>query len=76
MPTLIQVKAHAGSGVLRTTIHEWGDSMRTTGELLYLLMVIGGFTIFAATLAWVERSWRPKQNVSASPAQYARQPAE
>lgn len=34
--------------------------MRSTGELLYLLMVIGAFTTFAVVLAWVERSWRPK----------------
>jgi hypothetical protein len=33
--------------------------MRSTGELLYLLMVIGAFTIFAIVLAWVERTWRP-----------------
>jgi hypothetical protein len=33
--------------------------MRSTGELLYLLMVIGGFAIFAIVLAWVERTWRP-----------------
>ena len=35
--------------------------MRGTGELLYLLMVIGAFTIFTAVLAWVERTWRPKR---------------
>jgi hypothetical protein len=34
--------------------------MRSTGELLYLLMIIGAFTIFATVLAWVERTWRPK----------------
>lgn len=33
--------------------------MRSTGELLYLLMVIGAFTIFAIVLAWAERTWRP-----------------
>jgi hypothetical protein len=33
--------------------------MRSTGELLYLLMVIGAFTIFAIALAWAERTWRP-----------------
>jgi hypothetical protein len=35
--------------------------MRSTGELLYLLMVIGAFTIFAIALAWAERTWKPKQ---------------
>lgn len=34
--------------------------MRSTGEMLYLLMVIGAFTAFALVLAWVERSWQPK----------------
>jgi hypothetical protein len=33
--------------------------MRSTGELLYLLMVIGAFSIFAIVLAWVERTWQP-----------------
>jgi hypothetical protein len=35
--------------------------MRSTGELLYLLMVIGAFTIFTIVLAWVERTWQPKR---------------
>jgi hypothetical protein len=34
--------------------------MRSTGEMLYLSMVIGAFTIFALVLAWVERTWQPK----------------
>jgi hypothetical protein len=33
--------------------------MRSTGELLYLLMVIGAFAIFTIVLAWAERTWRP-----------------
>ena len=39
--------------------------MRSTGELLYLLMVIGAFTIFALALAWAERTWRPKESAQA-----------
>jgi len=39
--------------------------MRNTGELLYLLMVIGAFTIFALVLAWVERTWQPKRSAEA-----------
>jgi hypothetical protein len=35
--------------------------MRSAGELLYLLMVIGAFAIFTAVLAWVERTWQPKR---------------
>jgi hypothetical protein len=35
--------------------------MRSTGELLYLLLVIGAFTTFAIVLAWVERTWKPKR---------------
>ena len=34
--------------------------MRSTGELLYLLMIVGAFMTFAIALAWVERTWRPK----------------
>jgi hypothetical protein len=37
--------------------------MRSTGELLYLLMVIGAFSIFAIVLAWAERTWRPVKPV-------------
>ena len=37
--------------------------MRSTGELLYLLMVIGAFAIFASALAWAERTWKPKAGV-------------
>ena len=33
--------------------------MRSTGELLYLLMVIGACTAFAVVLAWVQHTWRP-----------------
>jgi hypothetical protein len=44
--------------------------MRSTGELLYLLMVIGAFTTFCVVLAWVERTWRPaprKESADGSP---------
>jgi hypothetical protein len=41
--------------------------MRSTGELLYLLMVIGAFTSFAIVLAWVERTWQPKSRNAQAP---------
>jgi hypothetical protein len=37
--------------------------MRSTGELLYLLMVIGAFTTFAIVLAWAQWTWRPAERV-------------
>lgn len=46
--------------------------MRSTGELLYLIMVIGVFTTFAIVLAWVERTWRPKE----TPGEAAPQPGQ
>lgn len=39
--------------------------MRSTGEMLYLLMIIGVFTLFALALAWVQLTWRPKGHVDA-----------
>lgn len=33
--------------------------MRSIGELLYLLLVIGGFAVFAVVLVWVQETWRP-----------------
>jgi len=46
--------------------------MRSTGELLYLLMVIGAFSMFVITLAWVERTWRPaKRTERAAAASHA-----
>jgi hypothetical protein len=61
---LIQVKAKPASAPLEK-LKTWRTRMRSTGEMLYLLMVIGMFTIFALALAWVERTWRPKGRVEA-----------
>jgi hypothetical protein len=55
---LIQVKATLACAPLEKAKAS-EDRMRNTGELLYLLMVIGVFTIFAIVLAWVERTWQP-----------------
>ena len=41
--------------------------MRSTGELLYLLMIIGAFTIFMVALAWAERTWRPAARKESTP---------
>jgi hypothetical protein len=29
------------------------------GEMWYLALVLGAFSVFIATLAWAERTWKP-----------------